>query len=83
MGYTTQFEGILKFETPVTTEVLAELSKYLGKDRRDILGCDDETIYQDGKYGTYWYYIDFELAPDFSGIQWNGSEKSYDMEHII
>jgi hypothetical protein len=53
---------------------------FLGKDRRDIgLGSDD--IYAQG-YGSYWYHIDYELLPDFSGIQWNGSEKAYDMEHI-
>lgn len=81
MGYTTEFDGILKFARPITTDALAELTKYLGKDRRDI-GYAGDTIYEGGKYGSYWYHIDYELADDFSGIKWNGAEKAYDMEHI-
>ncbi len=81
MGYTTQFKGELKFAAPVTNEVLAQLSTFLGKDRRD-LGYQTDDIYAGGKYGDYWYHIDYEITPDFSGIQHNDSEKSYCMDGI-
>jgi len=82
MGYTTDFEGILKFKNDLSNLDLAYLNTFLGNDRRD-LGYNDDSIYENGKYGSYWYHIDLELAEDFSGIQWNGTEKCYDMEHII
>lgn len=81
MGYSTTFEGVLRFKDPVTNEALGFLNTFLGKDRRDI-GFKDESVYQGGKYGSYWYYIDFQLTDDFTGIKWNESEKAYDMEHI-
>jgi len=82
MGYSTDFKGVLKFKNEFTASKLAEISKYLGKDRRD-LGYKDDSIYENGKYGDYWYHIDLELIEDFSGLQWNGSEKTYDLENII
>lgn len=81
MGYTTEFKGSLKFTRPLVGNELAYLNTFLSKDRRD-LGYKDDSIYEDGKYGTYWYHIDYELTEDFNGIQWNGAEKAYDMEHI-
>lgn len=81
MGYTTEFKGVLNFTKNLTGPELAYLNTFLSKDRRDI-GYKDDTIYQGGKYGTYWYHIDYQLSDDFSGIEWNGTEKAYDMEHI-
>lgn len=81
MGYTTDFKGTLKFRNQVTGEQLAYLNSFIGKDRRDI-GLGGEEVYQNGKYGSYWYHIDYEISGDFSGIHHNGCEKSYDMEHI-
>jgi hypothetical protein len=80
MGYSTDFKGELKFTKPITTEALAYLNGFLGQDRRDI-GLDGDGLYSKG-YGQYWYHIDYELLPDFSGIKWNGTEKSSDMEHV-
>ncbi len=81
MGYTTNFQGALKFTGETTPAVLAELNKYIGKDRREI-GYSDDSIYEGGKYGNYWYHFDYELTSEFDGIMWNGSEKSYCMEDI-
>lgn len=79
MGYSTEFKGELKFAKPISSEALGYLNSFLGKDRRDIGYGDNNSI---TGYGDYWYHIDYELLPDFSGIKWNDSEKSYDMEHI-
>lgn len=81
MGYTTEFTGQLNFTGTVTPSVLMELTKYLSHDRRQI-GYEGDGIYEGGKYGSYWYHFDWELTQDFAGIQWNGAEKAYDMEHI-
>lgn len=81
MGYSTDFDGILKFKSTITGEQLAYLKSFLGKDRRDI-GLDGDEVYQNGKYGDYWYHIDYKISDDFSGIEHDGSEKSYQMEHI-
>lgn len=80
MGYSTEFKGELKFTKPLTSTALGHLNAFLDKDRRDI-GLDGDEMYTNG-YGTYWEHIDYVLLDDFSGIQWNGAEKSYDMEHI-
>lgn len=69
MGYTTTFDGILKFKNEVTTSALGKLKTILGEDARE-----------HGEWGaTHLSYIDFEVSEDFSGLQWDGSEKSYDM----
>jgi hypothetical protein len=80
MGYSTNFKGELEFEKPLTSDALGYLNGFLSQDRRDI-GLDGDGLYKQG-YGSYWYHIDYELLPDFSGIRWNGAEKSYDMDGI-
>lgn len=69
MGYTTQFKGVLKFKAEPTREQLAELKQYLGGDLRG-LDPSCNAVRED-----FAVYIQFELASDFSGIQWDGSEK--------
>ena len=80
MGYCTTFKGELKFTQPISSEALGYLNGFLGKEHRDI-GLDGDDICPKG-YGSYWYYIAYELLPDFSGICWNKAEKAYDMEHV-
>lgn len=29
------------------------------------------------------FYIDLEIAPDFSGVKWNGAEKTYYMDQAV
>jgi len=81
MGYSTDFRGVLKFKTELTASQIALLSNLLGKDRRDIGFDDDNEVYS--SKDEYWYHINLKLTEDFSGIEWNGSEKTYDLEHIV
>jgi len=84
MGYSTEFTGVLKFKNELTATDLNKLNSFFGKDRRD-LGYTDDSIYEEGKYGGYinWYYFNLKLANDFSGIEWDGSEKTIDLESIV
>ena len=70
MWYTTNFEWKLTFVGDVTAKQLAKLKTYLWEDMRD------HSDWVNNFNGTY---IDYCLLEDFSGIEWNGSEKSYDM----
>ena len=81
MGYSTTFKGSLKFKKELTASQIAELSKLLSKDRREIGFENDSDVYT--TKDEYWYHIDLELLEDFSGLKWNGSEKTYGLEHII
>jgi hypothetical protein len=73
MGYTTKFTGELKFDRDITVPTLVYLKKFLGEDVRDHpewhVFCEEASF----------NYIDLELLDDFSGLRWNGAEKSYDM----
>jgi hypothetical protein len=73
MGYTTKFLGSLKFTGELTATQLAHLKKMLNEDCRD-----------HPEWGaTDLYYIDLELADDFSGLRWSGAEKTYSMEKLV
>lgn len=68
MGYSTSFSGELLFTTEPKASELAELNKFLGEDCR-----------QHPEWGnTSLSYIDLKLSKDFSGLEWDGSEKTYD-----
>lgn len=74
MGYHTEFKGELKFTRDLKASELAEVSKFLGEDCRDHpewKGTEDLT------------YIDLELTPDYSGLQWNDGEKTYNMDKLV
>ena len=75
MGYTTEFEGELKFKKELTVSQLAYLKTFLGQDIRDLkLEKDDD---------EYWYHIDLELTDDFTGLRWDGAEKTYGLNSIV
>lgn len=74
MGYNTDFEGELLFKDNITVPMLADFKKFLGED------CRDHKEWEGAKDFTY---VDLELTSDMLGIQWNGSEKSYNMVEII
>lgn len=80
MGYSTTFIGELKFKEELIASELAYLKKFLGKDRREI-GFSGDDAYE--SEDEYWYHINLELLDDFSGIKWNGSEKTYDLGCIV
>lgn len=69
MGYTTEFSGELLFVEELRASELAKLNQFLGEDCR-----------QHPEWGnTGLTYIDLELTKDFSGLKWNGAEKTYDL----
>lgn len=69
MGYSTEFSGELLFTTELKASELAELNKFLGEDCR-----------QHPEWGnTSLSYIDLKLNKNFTGIEWDGSEKTYDL----
>jgi len=70
MGYTTEFEGVLKFVKEPTIAELVKLKSFMGEDVRE----HPEWIQEDF---TDYSYIQWEITPDYSGIQWEGSEKFY------
>lgn len=73
MGYHTEFKGELKFTTELTATQLATLKKMLGEDCRDHPEWNAPNL----------YYIDLKLLDDFSGLEWDGSEKTYDMPELV
>lgn len=74
MGYTTNFKGELKFTKELKASELAKLSSMLGEDCRE---------HPEWDYEGPLYYIDLELLEDFSGIKWDGSEKTYSMTSMV
>jgi hypothetical protein len=81
MGYSTTFTGELKFKTEPTAKQLAHLKTFLSKDRREIGFENNADVYESDD--EYWYHIDLELLDDFSGLKWNGAEKTYGLHHIV
>lgn len=57
MGYSTSFEGVLKFSTSITRMELDFINKLI----------NDEQCF------------DVEITEDFSGLRWDGSEKTENM----
>ncbi len=75
MGYTTEFTGILKFKKEPSASELAYLSKFLGEDIRE----HSEWLNPDKAH----YYIQYAIADDYTGIEWDGGEKFYDAEGCV
>ena len=73
MGYTTTFKGQLTFKPELTARQLAKVKSFLGQDARKHPEWNAPNL----------YYIDLEFTDDFSGIQWNDAEKTYDMTEIV
>jgi hypothetical protein len=73
MGYSTSFKGELRFTSEPTAKQLAALSAMFGEDCRDHPEWDAKGL----------YYVDLELNDDFTGIRWNGAEKTYGLEQIV
>jgi|CXWK01.1.fsa_nt_gi hypothetical protein len=73
MGYTTEFRGELRFAKEPTASQLAAVKAMCGEDCRDHPEWDAPGL----------YYIDLELTDDFTGIKWNGAEKTYDLDKLV
>lgn len=73
MGYTTKFSGTLKFKQELTPKHILILGTILGEDCRDHPSWQAQNL----------NYIDLNITHDYTGLQWNGGEKSYNMEGQI
>lgn len=73
MGYSTDFLGELKFTTDLTAKQLAKVKSFLGEDCRDHPEWNTEDL----------FYVNLELLDDFSGLKWDGSEKTNDLDEIV
>lgn len=70
MGYTTEFEGVLKFKHEISVPQVAKLNEFFGEDPND----HPEWKRREGdKYS----YLQYELTKDMTGIKWDGNEKFY------
>jgi hypothetical protein len=77
MGYNTDFKGTLKFTSELTAKQIRELQRFCGEDVRD-----HEEWWIDGDDPDL-TYICLELTDDYEGLEWDGSEKTYDMVEKI
>ncbi len=73
MGYTTRFSGKLGFVNEPTASQLAALNAMFGEDCRKHPEWNAPGL----------YYIDLALTDDFSGLEWNGAEKTYDLDKMV
>jgi len=74
MGYSTEFKGVLRFTKELTREQLVKVKSFCGED------CRDHPEWEDAEGLAY---IDLELSADFTGLKWNGAEKTYNMVDVI
>jgi len=72
MGYNTDFLGELKFTSELSAKALAKVKSFLGED------CRDHPEWQCS--GSY---INLEFNDDFTGLKWDGSEKTYEMTNSV
>lgn len=73
MGYHTEFIGVLEFTSELTAIQRAAIMEILGKDCRNHPDWDVHNLTR----------IDLELLPDYSGLVWDGSEKTSDMPGLV
>lgn len=79
MGYSTDFKGQLSFTKELTASQLAYLNTILGENVRDHVA----DWRQKTNEGYQLYYMDLKLTDDFSGIEWNGAEKTGSMPYLV
>jgi len=76
MGYDTEFIGVLKFNKELSGSQLSILNEILGEDFRDF--SPEVKFELTGKRDVSYTFFDLKITDDFSGIEWDGSEKFYD-----
>lgn len=76
MGYSTDFEGELKFTREITVSELRAIKEILDQDDAEKLAASSG--YQRTKDDRF-SYLNLELTDDFTGIKWDGGEKTYYM----
>lgn len=66
MGYNTEFKGVLLFTNELSILELNHVEQFLGEHTHDHLDWGSENS----------FYIDLEFSDGYSGLQWNGAEKT-------
>lgn len=74
MGYNTDYKGEFKFTRELKGSEIARLKSFFGEDCRD---------HAEWKGAEDLYYINLEFNDDFSGIKWDGCEKTDDLTNYI
>lgn len=76
MGYTTNFNGCLKFKKEISIKELIRIQQILGEeiDKKDAA---------EFKTDNHFIYVDLSINTDYDGIEWDGSEKSYYFEEQV
>jgi len=75
MGYNTDFDGTLYFTKSLFDDEIRHLNSILGEDIRD------HPEWGIGKQDFCWIALQFNS--EFTGLVWDGSEKTYAMENQI
>jgi hypothetical protein len=81
MGYSTEFSGTVYFENELTASQIAAINGIFNEDIRQhpewvpLLDASDEN--------TYLNYVALEFNKDFTGIEWDGSEKTNGMVEFL
>ncbi len=74
MGYSTDYKGEFKFTRELVSSEIVKVKSFFGED------CRDHTDWKDSD-GLY--YVNLEFNDDFSGIRWDGCEKTDDLTNYI
>lgn len=85
MGYSTDFHGKLEIEPPLNEAEIAFLTRFFDADQsRDRQwGNSDLPEYIDFTPPDYSNYCDLTVTVDGKYLQWNGSEKTYQLEQWV
>lgn len=81
MGYSTDFSGSLKISPKLDKSQKDYLKTFLGADCRD--HKEWFALIPDWKHSRNLTYIDLELTDDEDALQWDGSEKTYDLAEKV
>lgn len=73
MKYTTEFSGKLLFRGDTPVSAIRKLNTILGQDCREHPEWGRSNL----------TYIDLKVTDDLDGIEWNGSEKTYDLSEKV
>lgn len=80
MGYTTRFDGRIKFDRPLTVPEFRRLEKMC-----DYSAQDDGFLreFTDTPDTIPTSYLQWQPTEDGEGLEWNGAEKFYDYVHWL
>lgn len=80
MGYSTDFSGTIYFEDELTASQIVTMGTILGNDMRD---WPELKEHLDPDADEYLSHIDLCFNDDFTGIEWDGTEKSHGLPDFI